>query len=113
MEGEFVDTICMKVKLKAESLPRVRAWFEEINRRMPEVAETLRDEGVVVESVFLDSSDAGDFLIQYIKVKDFARAQEVAANSTHPIDVENAALVQEHAESVQVLELLTDMDPDA
>ncbi len=108
-----MDTICMKIKLKPESLMRARAWFEEANRRMPEVGATLRDEGVVVECVFLDSSDAGDFSTQYVKVENFARAQEVLAKSTNAIDPENAALFQELVESAQVLEMPIDMDPNA
>jgi hypothetical protein len=49
-----VDTTCVKVRLKPGSLDRVRTWAAELDRRGDEVLATLRDEGVIVESVFLD-----------------------------------------------------------
>src|SRR6266571_2815942 len=57
------ETKCIKVKLKPGSLERVREWADELNRRKEEALETMRDEGVIVESAFLDSTAEGDFLI--------------------------------------------------
>ena len=64
-----------RVRLKPGSLPRVRAWAAELNARRDEVLATLRDEGVIVESVFLD----GEELVYYLKAKDVAQAQAVYA----------------------------------
>ena len=47
------------MKLKPDSLNRVRVWAAELNRRKDEVLATLRDEQVVVESVFLDRTSDG------------------------------------------------------
>ena len=46
----------------------------------------MRDEGVVIESAFLDCTSEGDFLIYYMRAADFLQASEVAALSAHPID---------------------------
>jgi hypothetical protein len=64
-----METVCVKVRLRPGSLPRVEAWAAELNARRDEVLATLRDEGVVVESVFLD----GEALV-YLKAKDVGQA---------------------------------------
>ena len=58
-----METACAKVRLKPGSLDRVREWATELRTRSDEVLATLRDEGVVIESVFLDSDEQGDFLV--------------------------------------------------
>ena len=57
----------------------VRDWAAELNRRADEVLATLRDEGVVVESVFLEQTASGDFLIYYMKAQSIERASELPA----------------------------------
>ena len=52
----------MRVRLREGSLPRVRAWAAELNARRDEVLATLSDEGIAVESVFLD----GEELVYYL-----------------------------------------------
>lgn len=45
---------CVTIKLKPNSLERVRAWATEINRRQDEALATLRGEGVLIEPYFLE-----------------------------------------------------------
>jgi len=81
-----VETVCVKVTLKPGSLDRVREWAAELRARPAEVLATLRTEGVLVESVFLDSTDDGDFLIYYIKAASMEIAQRAVRQSEHPIN---------------------------
>ena len=81
-----MDTQCVKIRLKPDSIERVREWASELRARPDEVMATLRDEGVVVESAFLDSTADGEFLIYYVKAKSMEAAQEAVQRSTHPID---------------------------
>jgi Family of unknown function (DUF6176) len=81
-----VETVCVKVKLKPGSLEQVHEWAEELRSRADEVLATLRDEGVAVESVFLDSHEQGDFLVYYMKARSLSAAREAAERSSHPID---------------------------
>ncbi|HEU4450452.1 MAG TPA: DUF6176 family protein [Gaiellaceae bacterium] len=76
----------MKVRLKPGALPRVWEWAAELKRRRDEVNATLRDEGVILESVFLDQTDDGDFLIYYMKAHSLDEAARVAQHSRHAID---------------------------
>ena len=51
------ETRCLKIKLKPGSMERVKDWAAEIKRRKDEAMVTLEAEGVIVESVFLDSTE--------------------------------------------------------
>ena len=104
------ETNCVKIKLKSGSIKRVREWAAEINRRRDEALATLRDEGVLVESVFLDSGEEGDFLIYYMKAESLQKAREAGRNSTHEIDAYHHQFQRDTFESGKKLELLVDLD---
>lgn len=82
----MLETRCVKIKLKPGSSDRLREWAAEINSRSEEALEALRDEGVIVESAFLDSSDEGDFLIYYMKAENMEKSRAVAKKSDRSID---------------------------
>jgi hypothetical protein len=91
-------------------MPRVRAWAAEVTRRNEEVMATLRDETVRIETAFLDSSEAGDFLVYYLRADDLDRCNEAARTSTHPIDAYHREAMAAVTESGRELELLVDFD---
>jgi len=101
-----VETVCVKVRLKPGSLPRVQAWAAELNNRRDEVMATLRDEDVVIESVFLD----GDELVYYLKARDVTHAQAVYARSQHAIDEYHRRFKDETFGERRTLELLVDFE---
>jgi hypothetical protein len=104
-----VKTKCVKIRLKPGCLERVRAWATEINRRSDEALATLRDEGVVIESAFLDTTGEGDFLIYFIRATDFDRASETTKKSTHPIDAFHQQFKQDCWAESRQLEPLIDL----
>ena len=76
-------TECAKIKLKPDSLERVREWARTLNEtRRDEAMATLRDETVVLEAVFLDQTAEGDFLIYIVKAKSFEKSKQAAATSS-------------------------------
>jgi Family of unknown function (DUF6176) len=77
------ETRCIKIRLKPNSIEKVREWARVLSERKAEAIETLRDESVILESVFLDQTDEGAFLIYLMKAESFARAREAAQKSTH------------------------------
>ena len=101
-----METVCVKVRLKPGSLPRVQAWAAELNNRRDEVMATLRDEGVIVESVFLD----GEELVYYLKARDVAHAQAVYARSQQAIDEYHRQFKDETFAERRTLELLIDFE---
>ena len=48
------ETRCARIRLKPDSLERVRQWAKTLNEtRRDEAITTLRDETVIIESYFL------------------------------------------------------------
>jgi hypothetical protein len=104
------ETHCVKIRLKPDSVERVRAWAKTINGRKDEALATLRDEGVILETVFLDQNTEGDFLIYLMKAESFERAKEAAQRSVHAIDEYHQKFKKECWESGEKLEMLIDLD---
>ena len=101
-----METLCVRVRLEPGSLLRVREWAAELNARRDEVLATLRDEGVRIESVFLE----GETLVYYLKADSIERAREVYARSQHAIDAYHQEFKDKtYAEQTQ-LELLIDFE---
>ena len=96
----------MRVRLKDGSLPRVRAWAKELNKRRDEVLATLVNEGVRIESVFLD----GETLVYYMRAESIEHAQEVYAHSAHAIDAYHQRFKDETFAEQTQLELLVDFE---
>jgi hypothetical protein len=105
-----VETTCVKVRLKPGSLDRVRAWASELNRRSDEVFATLRDERVIAESVFLDQTSDGDFLIYYLKARSFEEARQAAQQSQHEVDAYHEEFKRDTWDTRKPLELLIDFE---
>ena len=99
----------MRVRLRPGSLERVREWASELNARRDEVLATLRDEGVRIESVFLD----GDTLVYYMRADSIEEARAVYARSTHAIDAYHRRFKDETFEEQRALELLIDFENPA
>ncbi|MDT4954187.1 MAG: hypothetical protein QOJ02_2325 [Acidobacteriota bacterium] len=103
-------TRCWKIKLKPDAVERVREWAQTINSRKDEALETLRDETVIVEAVFLDKRSDGDYLIAVMKAESFEKAGEAVRKSAHAIDEYHRRVMREvRAEKIE-LELLVDLD---
>ncbi len=101
---------CTRIKLKPNSLDKVREWAAEITRRKDEALETLRDESIFLESFFLEKASDGDYLIIYIRAESLEQSQKAVTKSTHTIDAYHQAFKKECWESGENLELLVDLN---
>jgi hypothetical protein len=101
-----VETVCVRVRLEPGSLPRVREWAAELNARRSEVLATLQDEGVRIESVFLD----GETLVYYLKADSIDQARDVYSRSNHAIDAYHQRFKDETFAEQTQLELLIDFE---
>jgi hypothetical protein len=102
-------TKCVKIRLKQGCREHVRAWATEVNARSDEALATLRDEGVFIESAFLDSTGEGDFLIYYMRAKSFEHAHEISSKSLHPIDAYHKQFKEDCWAERRHLEALIDL----
>lgn len=103
-------TICIKTKLKKELIEDIRLWFATLKKRMNETLESLENEGVLVESAFLDKQGNDLYLIYYMKADDIARAYEVFNKSDLAIDHYHKACWKKYCEGREVLEELLDIE---
>jgi hypothetical protein len=104
-------TQCVKIRLKPNSLDRVREWAATLSgSRRTEALATLRDETVVFEAAFLDQTTDGDFLIYVMKAESFEIAAAAAVQSAHEIDAYHKAFKRDTWEARAPLELLVDLD---
>ena len=85
---------CFRVKLKPDALPKLQEWSAKLQGELPEVRRLLEQEGVTVESVFLENAADGSYLIYYLRSDDLDRANKIAAASQHPIDVYHRSVMQ-------------------
>ena len=101
---------CVRIQLKPGSLARVREWAAYIAAHREDALRTLQAEGVSVESVFLESSEDGDFLVYYMRTASLEKARAVAVQSTSAIDQYHQRFKRECWAEVRRLELLVDIE---
>jgi hypothetical protein len=104
------ETRCVKIRLKPGSIEKAREWARILNERRDEALATLRDESVVLETIFLDQTDDGDFLIYLMKAESFEKAAEAAQTSVHEIDAFHQNFKREAWAERKRLELLIDLE---
>ena len=107
---ETVKTICIKTKLKKEFIDEIRQWFQTLKESREETLESLENEGVHVESAFLDKQGNDLYLIYYLKAEDIAKAYEVFNKSDLAIDHYYKKCWKKYCEGREVLEELLDID---
>jgi len=104
---------CARVRLKPNSISRVREWANHIQQHKAEALQTLRAEGVSIETVFLESTTEGDFLVYYMRAMSLAQAKLVAVQSMAAIDQYHKVFKRDSWAEVVKLELLLDLEQDA
>lgn len=105
-----METRAFRIKLKPDSIDRVREWAHEIMRRKQEALETLRDESVLLENFFLERTADGDYLIGVMTAESFQRSQAAVRESKHDIDTYHQQFKRDTWESGEPLELLINLN---
>lgn len=81
-----METAAGLLRLKPDTEPDVREWRDTLIRRRDEAVETLRNEGVEVESWFEAEIEGKPYLIWYMRSPSIERAWEVFHSSQLEID---------------------------
>jgi hypothetical protein len=105
-----MDVTCGMIKLKANSLDTVRQWTKVMNERKNEALQTIQNEGITVESVFLAKIGGDDFLVYYIRANDLQKSREVFKNSLMEIDLIHQQFKKDCWDVVSSTELLLDLE---
>lgn len=102
--------ICTRTKLRKDALNEVQNWLKTLQDRKYEVIETFRDEGVWIESAFLEKAGEDYYLLFYIRADDVEHALTTFQKSTHPIDVFHKECWRKYATESSTLELVFDLE---
>ena len=82
-----MEILARLIELKPGTSEQVQDWAKFINEHRVTALETLRTEGVTIESWFSLSLLGKDYLLCYMRVDSMAKAEKVAADSSNPVDV--------------------------
>lgn len=94
-----METAAGLIKLKPNSEGDLQDWRDTLNGRLDEVLETLRDEGVRIESWFQVDINGQPYLLWFMQAKSIAQAQETFLASKHDIDAYHLEKMTKMAES--------------
>ena len=86
------------------------AFARELLARGSEVREVMENEGIILESIFLEHAADGDYLVLYQRAASLVKANEAFVASSRPLDIATRQFIAETWESAQALELVFDWD---
>lgn len=102
--------VCTRTKLKKGALESVRKWFQTLKERKDELL-AFTEEGISLESVFLEKSEDDYFLIFYARSNDFKKTYEAIQKAMLPITFYHYNCWQTYCEdSSDIMELLFDLE---
>lgn len=81
-----MDIIARLIELKPNSTERVEEWAKYLRDHRAQAVETLRNEGVQVESWFELTLEGKHYLLCYMRSDSMTKAEAVAAQSSSAVD---------------------------
>ena len=100
------------IKLKPDHAEDLEQWREALESRRDEALQSLRDEGVALESWFQIEIGGEPYLLWFMHAESIAKAMEVFMSSQREIDAIHLEKMSKMAdlqiEAVSILELSTD-----
>lgn len=81
-----MDVSAVVIKLKEGAMSNVEPWKNEMLNRKDEAIQTLKAEGVTLESWFHLELEGQNYLIAYMRANDLSHAREVVKTSPFEID---------------------------
>lgn len=83
----------LKIAIRPGGTDRLVDHLRGLAERPGEVQRSLRAEGILAESLFLERSPAGDHLYFFTRARDLERAAEAFRASELPLDVETREVI--------------------
>ncbi|NQV88001.1 MAG: hypothetical protein HQ402_00405 [Parcubacteria group bacterium] len=105
-----MKTFIAKYKIKEGSLKKIEEWAGVINSRQDEALQTLKKEGVIFESAFIDCQQGENYLFYVMKCIDIKKVFEVLEKSTEPIDLYHKTILRENLEKPNFPKVLVDLE---
>lgn len=100
------------IKLAPDYEEDLEDWRKTLVSRRDEVLQSLRDEGVALESWFQIEVDGAPYLLWFMHAESIAKAREVFMNSKHDIDAYHlgkmSKMAEAQIEAVSIVDLRSD-----
>jgi hypothetical protein len=106
-----MEVQCIKVRIHPERIAEARQWLEMMNERGDETLELIQEEGIAIESVFVEENDDGMFLYQYVRAPSLQAAHEAFQSSENPMAAETQRFVERTWVEASPLTLVADYVP--
>lgn len=104
------ETQLLKIRIRPGKTGQVIEFLRTLQERESQCVDALRREGMVVESMFLERHDEGDYLYYYVKARNLLHANEVNMQATDPLTLEIRQFVAETWDHIVSPEPLLDID---
>ncbi|MBW8887044.1 MAG: hypothetical protein JF616_04720 [Fibrobacteres bacterium] len=104
------QTQLLKIRIRPGKTSAVIDFIRSLGERRDLSLAALRREGMVVESMFLERRDDGDYLYYYAKARDLTYASEVNMQATDGLAQEIRAFISETWDHIVSPEPLLDLD---
>lgn len=91
----MTDVLLVRYEIAAGETERVREWLAEAGAEHDRVAELLRAEGMLTESLFVEEREDGDYLLLYQEAADIGRVLEVFEAGDADLVAGSRALLEE------------------
>lgn len=104
------QTQLLKIKIRPGKTEQVVEFMSRLNANREPSLEAMRREGMVVESLFLERREDGDYLYYYVKVRDLMRANEVNLQATDALAQDIRRFIGETWGEIASPEPLLDLD---
>jgi hypothetical protein len=104
------DTQLLKIKIRAGKTAAVIEFLRSLQERKDLALEAMRLEGMMVESMFLERREGGDYLYYYVKARDLAHANVINMQATDELTLEIRNFVNETWDHIVSPEPLLDLD---
>ncbi len=105
-----MQTFIKKYKIKKEFIENIYKWSHILTIRKDEVLETLKHEGVMIETAFLDKQGEDMYLVYFMKCKNIETAFKIFNSSQDPIDLYHKKVLRDSLDQGEVLEVLIDFE---
>ncbi len=102
--ADMTDVVLVQFKIKLGKKQKWINWCAELKERKDEVAQTLRNEGVISEACFLSEKD--QFVYYFVEAQDLEIAYEVGRKSALPIDRQHRTIRKATLEKGEELKTL-------
>jgi hypothetical protein len=86
-----MEASCVVIELLPNSIEEVKAWADFLCTNRDEALQSLKNEGVTVETAFVVNIEGKDFLIGYMRAANMSKAHDVVGDSTLNIDAYHQA----------------------